>query len=356
MSLDAVTVSVTNYNGAAYLPWCLEAVKNLDPRPSEILVVDNASTDGSVALLKEHFPEVRLISVSKNEGPCPARNLGLMEANHPLVFQIDCDIAPHPDCLRRLLEAMQQGGEDVAICQPRAVFDSEPDRVHYDGAWFHYVGAMNLIHFYADTASLPEDTRELDAVISMALLVRKDSILEIGGYDPSFFILFEDHDLSYRLRMEGQKLLSVPKALCYHREGTAGVSFRQTMRYPRKRAFLQSRNRWIVLLKNHRLRTLILSLPGLMLFEAAWLAFSIREGFFLDFLKGKLSFLCLFPRVLAERRKIQASRVIKDRDLLGARDFTFSPLIKKSGIEAGIERTMNRVLRWWWNRIKNLIG
>ena len=75
MHYDPVTVTVTNYNGAKYLDWCLRAVQNLVPAPAEIIVVDNASTDGSVSLVRERFPEVRLITLEQNRGPCPARNI-----------------------------------------------------------------------------------------------------------------------------------------------------------------------------------------------------------------------------------------------------------------------------------------
>jgi GT2 family glycosyltransferase len=356
MHYDPVTVSVTNYNGAKYLPWCLDAVKNLTPSPAEIIVVDNASTDHSVPLIKDRFPDVKLITLSQNEGPCSARNLALEEAAHPLVYQIDCDIAPNPMSLERLLEAMNRGGPQVVACQPRAVFESRHDLIHYEGGWIHYVGVMNLINFYMPLPSGPEGCREVDAVVSMALLMRKREVLEAGGYDSRYFILFEDHDLSYRLRMQGLKLCSVPEALVYHREGTEGVSFRGTSKYPRRRAYLQSRNRWIVLTKNHALRTLAISLPGLFLFELAWFAFSLREGFLLDFLRGKLSFFRMFPRLLAERRRIQAHRVVKDKDLLGARDLTFSPLIRKSGAAKFLEKSLNRSLRFWWRIVRALAG
>jgi GT2 family glycosyltransferase len=299
---------------------------------------------------------VRLITLDRNEGPCTARNRALEEAAHPLVYQIDCDIAPNPMSLDRLLAAMRKGGPEVVACQPRAVFESRHDLIHYEGGWFHYTGVMNLINFYTPIPEGPEGVKEVDAVISMALLLRKKEVLEAGGYDPRFFILFEDHDLSYRLRMRGFKFYSVPEALVYHREGTEGVSFRGTSRYPSRRAYLQSRNRWIVLAKNHTLRTIVLSLPGLMIFELAWFAFSLREGFPLAFLKGKLSFFYMFPRLLAERRRIQAHRVLRDKDLLGARDLTFSPLIRKSGAAEFLVKGLNRSLRAWWSLVKALAG
>ena len=158
------------------------------------------------------------------------------------------------------------------------------------------------------------------------------------------------------MRLAGKKLLSVPEALVYHREGTEGVSYRHASSYPRRRAFLQSRNRWIVLLKNHRWRTLLLSAPGIVLFDLAWLVFSLREGFLLVYLRGKLSFFRLLPRLLVERRRIQAGRVIDDKELLGSRDLTLTPLIRKKGGLVRLERLLNGALRFWWRIVKALVG
>ena len=348
MGFEPVTVAVTNYNGERYLPWCLEAVHDLDPRPAEVLVVDNASTDGSAALVEGRFPGVRLLRLPENRGPCPARNLALREARHELVFQLDCDVAPEPDCLRRLLEVLSDRGPEAAACQPRAVFHDRPDLVHYEGGFFHYTGVMTLLNFYRPVPREPSPPREVDAVVSMALLLRRSAVLEAGGYDPRFFILYEDHDLSYRLRLRGKKLFSVPGARVLHREGTEGVSFRRSAAYPRRRVFLQSRNRWIVLAKNHALRSLLAGFPGLLLFEAAWFAFSIREGFPLDYMKGKISFLRMLRGLLADRRSIQAGRIVRDRELLRAEDLTFSPLIRRSGPSRALEAALSRALRLWW--------
>lgn len=352
-----VSLCITNFNGAAYLPWCLDAVQRLDPGPSEILLVDNASTDDSVSIVRENHPTVTVLTLPENHGPCPARNLGLRKARHSLVFQIDSDVAPRADCLGKLSSALEAAGDCTVACQPRGIFHDQPDTIHYDGARFHYVGLMTLLNHHARLSQCDRETdpREVDAVISLALLLKKEALLDIGGYDPNFFVLFEDHDLSYRLRLKDLKLAVAPEALVDHREGTPGVSFRGAD-YPAKRIFLHSRNRWIVLARNHRFRTLLLSLPALLLYEITAAAFSLRQGFPLEYIKGKLSFLRMFPRLLAERRMIQAGRVLRDKDLLKACDLTFSPLIRRSGLESFLVKCLNGSLRFWWRLVKPWIG
>ena len=121
--------------------------------------------------------------------------------------------------------------------------------------------------------------------IAMALLLRREVVLEAGGYHADYFILFEDHDLSYRLRSSGHRIRLVPAALVYHREGTAGISYREGSAYPGRRALLHSRNRWMLLLRNHSLAALILGSPGVLLYEAAWVAFATLKGNLGDYLR-----------------------------------------------------------------------
>ncbi|MEW6741201.1 MAG: glycosyltransferase family 2 protein [Planctomycetota bacterium] len=352
--LEPVTVTVVNFNGSHYIVDCLEAIGSLEPAPFETIVVDNASEDGSADLVASRFPEVRLIRLPANEGPCPARNRGLEEARTRLVFQLDGDVIVAPDCLERLLKAFLSG-PDVVVAQPRALFDDDRERIHYDGAHFHYVGLMTLRHFYGRLAEADTGAVEVDAGISLALLVDREVVLRAGGYDPAFFILFEDHDLCYRLRARGHRILVVTDALVYHRQGTAGISYRQGPHYPRQRAWLHARNRWLILAKNHRLSTLLLTAPGLVLFDAAWLLFSLRRGLAVPYLRGKWCFFKLLPHVWRERRRFARARLLGDRALLDARPLTITPLIGRSSLLARAERALNALLDFWWRVVRAFV-
>ena len=351
---EPVTVTIVNYNGRDYIADCLAAVEALSPRPQEIIVVDNASTDGSAELIESDYPHVRLVRLDENLGPCPARNKGLEEARTRLVFQLDVDVMVTPDCLEKTLHAWEQT-PGVVLAQPRSVFDDQRDVVHYDGGFFHYIGLMTLRHFYGRLEEAEEGDREVDAVISLALLVDREVVLEMGGYDSSFFILFEDHDISYRLRALGHRILSVGNALVYHRHGTAGISYREGPQYPSRRAFLHSRNRWIVLLKNHHLWTLIATAPGLMVFEAAWFLFALKKRLIVPYLHGKLALIRELPGVFRARRDLMTKRTLGDGSLLGAEDLTITPLIDRKGGVGRAERCLNACLRGWWRVVRAMI-
>ncbi len=347
-----ITVAVTNYNGAAYLEDCLRSVRALRGRVLDVIVIDNASTDASVEVIQRH--PVRLVQMHRNDGPCPARNRGLIEATTKWVLQIDSDVVLPPD----LLELLWPEREDtaVAIVQPRAVLAHDPDVVHYDGGRMHYVGVMCLDHLLERVEEVPGPSEDVDAVISMALLLDRLAVLDAGGYDEAFFILFEDHDLSYRLRVRGRRLVRVPRARVLHREGTAGISYRPgAASYPETRAFLHARNRTYLVLKNYTWRALVLSLPGRWVYGTVWALFALKRGVFRAYLRGRWELLGLIPRALAQRRRLRGQRRVGDRELLVADDLTFSPVIERTRLEAGLESLLGGTLRTWWRLVRWLV-
>lgn len=342
-----VTVTVVNYNGAAFLGACLERLAALRGDVAEIIVVDNASTDGSRELAQAHAAAPRVVALPSNDGPCVARNRGLAEARTRWVLQVDSDVLVEPDLLERLLPELAD--PEVVIVQPRAVLADDPQVVHYDGGRMHYVGVMCLDNLLQRVSAEPGTPEDVDAVISMALLLDRDTIRAVGAYDEAFFILFEDHDLSYRLRARGLRLRRVPAARVLHDTGTAGLSFRPgAAAYPDRRAFLHARNRAYLALKNYSWPALVLSWPGRCVYALVWLVFAASRGILGGYLRGRWDLLKHVPRALRLRKQLAGQRRIPDRRLLVADGLTFSPVIDRRGIEAGLERVLNAILRTWW--------
>lgn len=363
--IGPVTVSITNWNGAAFVEACLQSVAALRGEIAEVLVIDNASTDDSVARIRRHADSLRttrgalrLVQLPRNDGPCPARNRALAEARTRWVLQLDSDVLVRPDTLERL--AAEASAPRVVAVQPRAVLAGDPRTIHYDGGRMHYVGMMCLDHFMArapESSAGAEPPSDVDAVISMALLLDREAVLEVGGYDEAFFILFEDHDLSYRLRARGLRLRRVPEAIVLHREGTAGLSFRPgAPSYPARRAFLHGRNRAYLVLKNYSWPALVLTLPGRCLYALLYLGFTLRRGVLGSYLRGRLDFLRLLPRALRLRGALAGRRVVGDGALLVADDLTVSPVIVRSRLEARVEKTFNALLRGWWRLARRLLS
>jgi GT2 family glycosyltransferase len=354
MRIGSVSAVVCNYNGESYLPTCLDALLALGDGLDEILVVDNGSSDSSLALLERDYPKVRVLALGRNGGPGTARNAGMRAARNRWVLAVDNDAQLLPDCLEKLRAALEADPQAV-LAQPRSLVAHEPDRVHYDGAHFHYIGLLTLRNFFKPlTEAEGRGTVPVDGFISICGLLDRDVVLGLGGYDEEFFILFEDYDLSLRLRIAGHRLLSVEEALCLHRAGTPGISFRESS-YPALRAYFHSRNRWLLLAKNHSLGTLVLSLPGLVIYEVVWSVFAVSRGHLWGHLRGKAAFLRRLRGALRQRRRVQASRRVRDRDLLVGGPLTLSPQLVARPAARRIAAALSALLAGWWRLVRPLV-
>jgi GT2 family glycosyltransferase len=353
--LGPISAVVCNFNGEDYLPECLDALLELGEELDEVLVVDNGSTDRSRELVAARYPGVRTLALHRNGGPGTARNAGMRAARNRWVLAVDNDAVLGRDVLQRLREALEQDPQGV-LAQPRSVLHHEPATVHYDGASFHYVGLFSLRNFFTPLAQAQgSGTLPVDGFVSICGLLDRDVVLAEGGYDEEFFILFEDFDLSLRLRIAGHRLLSVEEALVRHKGGTPGISFRAEQ-YPGRRAFFHSRNRWLLLCKCHRLSTLLLSLPGLLVYELVWLLFVLRAGHFLAHLRGKWAFLRALPSALRKRRRIQRGRRTRDRELLVGGPLTLSPQLVQMPTARRLARALDGLLRSYWALVRPLVG
>jgi GT2 family glycosyltransferase len=352
--IQGVSAIVCNFNGEEYLEDCLRAIQ-AQAGVDELLVVDDASTDGSVALMRERFPAVRVIELERNSGPCVARNVGMRAAKQRWILAVDNDAVLRPDVVTKLRAALEEHPE-FALAQPRSVMHDDPERIHYDSGSFHYVGLLALRNFYTRVAEAEgEGVVEVDALIGICALMDREVVLTSGGYDEAFFYLSEDYELAYRLRMQGVRILAVEDAIVLHRGGTAGLSFRGGG-YPERRAFLHSRNRWRILLKCYATRTLIVAAPGILVYELVWLLFMIKSRHFLSYLAGKRAFFGQLGDTLTKRAVLQSRRTVPDRKLLVGGPLTLSPSLVESPAAAFASRALDRVLRAWWFLVRWLAG
>lgn len=344
--LGPISAVVINYNGEAYLEACIRSLQSQTVPPDEIVVVENASTDSSLSILNSDFRDVILLRMKSNVGACIARNVGMRAAKYRFVLLVDNDVVLEPNVLERLQSEMC-ARPDAVMAQPRSVYKDDPSRIHYDGGDIHYAGLISLHNFGADRASAGSpDVEEIDVAISLCLLADKKEIIEAGGFDEVFFILFEDLDLSHRLRIAGHKILKVNDAVAHHDAGTAGISFREDTDYPARRVFFHSRNRWLYMIKCLRLWTLIVTLPGILVYEAAWFVFSLKEGNAGAWFRGKAAFFKGFGEAWRKRRGVQKRRKVGDRDLLVGGPLTLSPnLAASKGTGA---RMLDGAMRSYW--------
>jgi len=223
--MDKLAIVILNWNGAKMLAKYLPTVINYSRDDAAIYIADNASTDGSLALLRRQFPECRLIVLDKNWGFAEGYNKALrqIEATYYLLLNSDIEVTHH--WLTPLIEFMDVHPE-VAACQPKLLSIYDKDMFEYAGASGGYLDCFG----YPFCRGRIFDTVESDQgqydyatevlwATGAALMVRSKDYWECGGLDGRFFAHNEEIDLCWRLRIRGRKIYCLPESYVYHLGG-----------------------------------------------------------------------------------------------------------------------------------------
>jgi GT2 family glycosyltransferase len=353
--LLVVSAIVVNWNGKDYLPACLDALFAQDPPPAEILVVDNHSTDGSRELVASRYPTVRVIDTGRNAGPCHARNVGAAAAAHELCLFVDNDVVLHQGALRELLACLAADPR-AAMVQARSLCGDDASVVHYDGGDLHFLGTLVLRNWYQPLRAAIDPEGPVGAAIALCFLCKRSAYLEVGGFDENLFILYEDNEFAWKLRMRGYSVWASPRALCTHHGGTKGLSVRGCGEYPGRRTFLHSRNRWYVLITCMRWRTFVLTMPAQLVYGVVYAGFGVRRGHLGDWLLGKWELLKMLPAAVRARGAAQRGRTVPDRELLVAAPVTLNPGLAEKGAAAALRRLLDRFFAGYWAVVRRLCG
>jgi N-acetylglucosaminyl-diphospho-decaprenol L-rhamnosyltransferase len=225
----SVSVVIVSFNAREHLERCLDAVAGGE---HEVVVVDNASSDGSPALVRERFPSVRLVELEENVGFGAANNAGVEAASGRWLLLLNSDAWPVDDALDRLV-AFAEAYPRAGIVGPRLRNTDgslQPSVRGYPTLWriaTEYLFLRRLAPrsdalnaFYGggfDHASV----REVEALKGAVLLARREAYEQVGGFDPAYFMYGEEMDLCYRVRRAGWAVVFDPDAEFVH---VGGVS------------------------------------------------------------------------------------------------------------------------------------
>ncbi|HET7585389.1 MAG TPA: glycosyltransferase family 2 protein [Gemmatimonadaceae bacterium] len=358
------TVCMINYNGEAYLERSLSALTAQMSSLAEIVMVDNGSTDGSRALVEARFPHVRLVAMPRNLGAAAARNVAIAEARTDLILLIDNDVTLARGALHALHEALR-AHPDAVMAMPAILHGPAPDgaTVQYDGAETHFLGQQTLHHQEEPYPTVPRATRAIGSLVSACLLLDRARLPRgengatdaLATFDEDFFIYFEDHDFGHRMRALGLGVLAVPAAFCHHGAGTQGVSIRALGTYSSLRVYSHIRNRWIFLLKNYELRSLLLLAPVLAMYEAVQLAAVAKKGWLREWWRSAWWMATHARAVHRKRRVIQRHRRTPDRELLRGGPVPLRAEATVSAAERAARRVLDASAGWYWRVVRRAL-
>jgi GT2 family glycosyltransferase len=293
----SVAVVIPNWNGAALLPACLQALREQTCRDHEVVVVDNGSRDDSLAVLAR-FPEVRVLRFGRNRGFGAATNAGIRATAGPYVATLNNDAVPAPGWLAALVAVADSG---VGMCASRMVFAARPDVLNSCGIALDRAGiAWDLLG--GEPVGADRDLTEPFGPCAGAALYRRTMLDEVGLFEERFFAYLEDVDLAWRARRAGWRCRYVPAARVVHQHSaTAG----EGSAYKR---YLLGRNKVWLLARNYPAAGLWRWLPLVVAYDLAAVGYALVARRETAALRGRLAGLAGLPAVLRERRRLLSSR------------------------------------------------
>jgi GT2 family glycosyltransferase len=304
-----VAVVIVNLNGGSLLSRALDALSVQTVAPARVIVVDNASFDGSADRLEERHPGTEVIRLADNLGFAAANNLGLAAADDcEWVALLNPDAFAERDWLATLVAAAEANPE-FTFFGSRLLRADMPAELDGAGDVLHVSGMAWRRHHGEPATGTALEREEIFSPCAAAALYHRDAFIGVGGFDESYFCYFEDTDLAYRLRLAGHRCLYVPEAVVHHvGSAIAGVESDFTI-------YHSFRNLVWTWVKNTPRPLLWLYLPQHLLVNGLLLAAFALRGRPTVILRAQRDALRGLPRVLRERRVVQEMRRVEAREL-----------------------------------------
>ena len=311
--MEKVAIVILNWNGEKMLKEYLPSVLRYSKDEATVYVADNASTDDSLSLLRQHFPEVKLIVLDKNWGFAEGYNKALsqIEAEYYLLLNSDIEVTHH--WLTPMIEYLDSH-PDVAACQPKLLSMIDKDRFEYAGASGGYLDTFGYPFCRGRVFdTVEEDNGQYDNLADVlwasgaALMIRSKDYWDVDGLDARFFAHNEEIDLCWRLRIKGRRIVCVPESYVYH---VGGGTLPKSN--PMK-TFLNFRNNLTMLYKclpDEEL-TRVMRWRWWLDYLAAWEMLILKRnlGDFKAIYRARKAFKMWRKDFEADRQRIQASRL-----------------------------------------------
>jgi GT2 family glycosyltransferase len=304
MNQPLFSIVIPHWNGKHFLQPCLDALRAQSYQPIEVIIVDNASADGSQQYIKDNYPEVCLIELPENRGFTGACNAGMEAAKGEIVALLNNDTEVHPDWVKSIVDAFERHS-DVGIVASKMLLYSKRNHIHTAGDGFTTDGRpFNRGVWQKDEGQFDSEEFVFSACGGSSAY-RREVLDTIGLLDDDFFFLMEDVDISWRAQLAGWRTLYTPHAIVYHHLSATGGGVTAS--------YYDGRNSLYVLVKN--LPTGLWLKYGGQIIRRQWLMFwdalqAWRGAAARARIRGMFAGLWHLPRLLNKRREIQAARTV----------------------------------------------
>ncbi|HSC27568.1 MAG TPA: glycosyltransferase [Vicinamibacterales bacterium] len=320
-----VDVAIVAHNARGTVPATLDSLWRAHCPPSQVTIVDVASTDGTAECVRATWPEIRQIRLNENLGPSPGRNQGILQSRQPFVFLMDADVMVEPGTVQ-VLKAAMDADPRIAIGSPVVVHADRPDVIQYAGTGLHFI--CEAVNPWLDRplAERGHEPLNIGVASTCGLLIHRQRALEYGLFDERYFIGKEDGDFTHRAVLAGYQIRELPQARVLHRSHPRGTWL----------FYYQIRNRWHFMLKNYEVRTLVFLAPTLLVHETLQAVLLVLKGHGWTYLKAVAGLIAMLPALPADRARVRRIRaqhdaaVLRSDPMVMREDLAGSPLLRRA--------------------------
>lgn len=307
-----ITVLILNYNGKPHLKDCFQSVLTTEYPSFEAVLIDNASTDDSVAFVQQHFPSVRIVRFEKNYGFAEGYDRAIRATESDFIALLNNDTHVHPRWLMELMQTLRDE-PSVAIAGAKLLCSARPELIDHAGGLISPIGSGIDRAKYQPDELVHFSSGPIGFACGGALVLRKKCYLDVGGFDPAYQFYHEDVDLAWRCWLSGYQVYFVNTAIVYHKGGEL-LGGRESP----TRIFLCQRNRLWNLWKNANAWNLTKGILISLLFDGYRVVRYLFQGYpggVSAIIKGNWAAARALGQIWRKRRAIQARRTISDRAL-----------------------------------------
>jgi GT2 family glycosyltransferase len=301
----SASVVILSYNSREDLIECIPSLMSQTYYNFEIIVVDNASADGSEEFIRTNYPEVKVVQTGKNLGYAAGNNAGFEVAEGEYIVVVNPDTVADPEWLSELIKPLENNCTVTATTSKILIYHQK-DRINACSTTNHHTG-LTFCRGLNKPADQFNNYQAVGAVSGCSFAIRSEMLKKIKGFDPDFFLYLEDTDLSWRMLFAGGKIMYVPKSMIYHKCKLSIAPWKE---------FYLERNRYLLLLKNFDSATLLLLLPSLIVTEIVTIGHAVLNG--PKYIKNKL--LAYFwiiqniKTVFTKRHETLSKKQISDKE------------------------------------------
>ena len=316
---SSVSIVIPHWNNVDVLSECLESISNTDFENFETIVVDNSSTDNSVASVRSNYPNVKLIENDKNYGYAGGCNIGAEAASGDFLIFLNNDTVQEKDWISNLIKTINSD-DKIAAVQPKILN-------YYDRNVFDYAGGSGghmdiycfpfargrIFSFQENDEGQYNNKEKCFWSSGTCFMVRRELFQKAGGFDESFFAHMEEIDLCWRLYAMGFEVWVEPDSVVYHKNALT------LPMYSHKKYYLNHRNSLLMLLGNYSIKNIFLiGIPRLILEKiACFYSILMLDWRHFTAILRSLFWIIFHPNVIMKKRKsFSKIRTITDKKIM----------------------------------------